>query len=79
MPNKRIVEIPMTDGTLERYIRHSFVTFELQGKSLKLLLLQAEDEVDLRNFFWLLQMGQVLMKLMVVGVISIFVRMVLAP
>jgi len=51
VPNKRIVEIPMTDGTLERYIRHSFVTFELQGKSLKLLLLQAEDEVDLRNFF----------------------------
>ncbi|MDO6439544.1 DUF1684 domain-containing protein [Cyclobacterium sp. 1_MG-2023] len=51
VPNKRIVEIPMTDGTLERYIRHSFVEFELQGQSLELLLLQAEDEVDLRNFF----------------------------
>jgi uncharacterized protein (DUF1684 family) len=49
--NKRIVEIPMTDGTLERYIRHSYVELELKGKPIKLLLLQAEDEADLRNFF----------------------------
>jgi len=49
--NKRIVEIPMSDGTLERYIRHSFVEFEYNGEAIQLLLLQAEDEFDLRNFF----------------------------
>ncbi|EPR66791.1 DUF1684 domain-containing protein [Cyclobacterium qasimii] len=51
VPRKRMVEIPMSDGTLERYIRHSFVEFEFNGETIKLLLLQAEDEVDLRNFF----------------------------
>jgi hypothetical protein len=51
VPNRRIVEIPMTDGTLERYIRHSYVEFELKGEKIKLLLLQAEDEPDFRNFF----------------------------
>lgn len=51
VPNKRIVEIPMSDGTLERYIRHSFVEFEYNGEAIQLLLLQAEDEFDLRNFF----------------------------
>ncbi|WP_439481835.1 DUF1684 domain-containing protein [Cyclobacterium plantarum] len=49
--NKRILEIPMTDGSIERYIRHSFAEFELAEKPVKLLLLQAEDETDLRNFF----------------------------
>ncbi|SHN03620.1 hypothetical protein SAMN04488057_105359 [Cyclobacterium lianum] len=49
--NRRILEIPMTDGSLERYIRHSYAEFDLRGKGLKLLLLQAEDETDRRNFF----------------------------
>jgi len=49
--NKRILEIPMTDGSIERYIRHSFAEFEWQGQPVKLLLLQAEDETDRRNFF----------------------------
>ncbi|WP_375585435.1 DUF1684 domain-containing protein [Cyclobacterium xiamenense] len=49
--DRRILEIPMTDGSVERYIRHSFANFELQGQQVKLLLLQAEDETDLRNFF----------------------------
>ncbi|WP_162342081.1 MULTISPECIES: DUF1684 domain-containing protein [Cyclobacterium] len=49
--NRNIMEVPMTDGSVERYIRHSFAVFDLKGEPLRLLLLQAEDEMDRRNFF----------------------------
>ncbi|MFC4872766.1 DUF1684 domain-containing protein [Negadavirga shengliensis] len=49
--NRRMLELPMTDGSVERYIRHSFAEFELEGRILRLLLLQAADEKDSRNFF----------------------------
>lgn len=48
---KVMIQIPMTDGTLERYIKHSFAEFELQGSTHRLLLLQAADEPDPRNYF----------------------------
>lgn len=48
---KVMLQIPMTDGTLERYIKHSFAEFELHGSSHRLLLLQAADEPDPRKFF----------------------------
>ncbi|MEX0881983.1 MAG: DUF1684 domain-containing protein [Cyclobacteriaceae bacterium] len=48
---REIQALPMTDGSIERYIRHSFAEFDLKGKTVKLLLLQAEDETDMRNFF----------------------------
>lgn len=51
VPNRNMIEVPMTDGSVERYIRHSFAVFDLKGKPVKLLLLQAEDETDRRNFF----------------------------
>ena len=44
-------EVPLTDGTKEKYIEHSWAEFELNGKSEKLLLLQAMNEPDKRNFF----------------------------
>ncbi|MEX2513018.1 MAG: DUF1684 domain-containing protein [Cyclobacteriaceae bacterium] len=49
--NRKIQTLPMTDGSVERYIRHSFAEFDLKGKPVRLLLLQAEDETDMRNFF----------------------------
>lgn len=49
--NKVMIQIPMTDGTLERYIKHSYAEFELLGSTHRLLLLQAEGEPDPRNFF----------------------------
>jgi uncharacterized protein (DUF1684 family) len=49
--NKKVREVPLTDGTMQRYIEHSYAEFELGGKTNKLLLLQAMDEADKRNFF----------------------------
>lgn len=48
---KKMVQIPLTDGSVEKYVRHSFAVFEVDGQEVKLLLLQAADEVDKRNFF----------------------------
>lgn len=49
--NKKVRQVPMTDGSTERYIEHSFAEFELGGKTNKLLLLQSVSESDMRNFF----------------------------
>ncbi len=49
--NRKVREVPLTDGSKERYIEHSFVDFELGGKPNRLLLLQAMNEPDKRNFF----------------------------
>ncbi|WP_114751662.1 DUF1684 domain-containing protein [Pleomorphovibrio marinus] len=49
--DRKMMEIPLTDGSVEKYVRHSFAIFELKGKDVKLLLLQAADETDRRNFF----------------------------
>lgn len=49
--NKKVREVPLTDGSMQRYIEHSYAEFELGGKLNKLLLLQAMDESDMRNFF----------------------------
>ena len=49
--NKKVREIPLTDGSKQRYIEHSFAEFELGGRTNKLLLLQAMSESDKRNFF----------------------------
>ncbi len=51
LQNRKMLELPMTDGSVERYLRHSFAEFELKGESVRLLLLQAADETDKRNFF----------------------------
>ncbi|MBN7811313.1 DUF1684 domain-containing protein [Algoriphagus sp. H41] len=48
---KKVREVPLTDGSVQRYIEHSYAEFELGGKTNRLLLLQAMDEVDKRNFF----------------------------
>lgn len=49
--NKKVREVPMTDGSKERYIEHSYAEFELNGQTNKLLLLQSVNETDMRNFF----------------------------
>lgn len=49
--DKKVREVPLTDGSKERYIEHAYAEFELGGKTNRLLLLQAMDEVDKRNFF----------------------------
>lgn len=49
--NKKVREVPLTDGSIQRYIEHSFAEFELGGRTNKLLLLQAMNEADKRNFF----------------------------
>src|SRR5690606_29885365 len=48
---KVMIQIPMTDGTLEYYIKEAIAEFELQGSTHRLLLLQAKDEPDPRNYF----------------------------
>ncbi len=48
---KKIREVPLTDGSTERYVEHSFAEFELGGKTNKVLLLQAVSESDMKNFF----------------------------
>lgn len=49
--NRKVREVPMTDGSVERYIEHSYAEFELGGKTNRLLLLQSVSESDMRNFF----------------------------
>ncbi|MBS9524960.1 DUF1684 domain-containing protein [Litoribacter ruber] len=49
--NRKMLEIPLTDGNVEKYIKHSYVEFELDGKPQRLLLLQSPREPDLRKFF----------------------------
>lgn len=49
--NKKVREIPMSDGSKERYIEHSYAEFELNGQTNRLLLLQSVKETDMRNFF----------------------------
>lgn len=50
--NKKVRELPLTDGSVQKYIEHSFVEFSFDGdKTNKLLLLQAMNEPDKRNFF----------------------------
>lgn len=51
LENRKMVELPMTDGSLEKYLQHSYAEFELKGKPLKLLLLQSQKDPDRRNFF----------------------------
>jgi uncharacterized protein (DUF1684 family) len=51
LEEKKMVELPMTDGSVEKYLKHSFAEFELNGKPQKLLLLQSVKEMDKRNFF----------------------------
>lgn len=49
--SKKMREVPLTDGSKEKYIEHSFAEFELGGKTNRLLLLQSVKETDMRNFF----------------------------
>jgi uncharacterized protein len=49
--DRKVMEIPMTDGSIEKYIKHSYAEFELKGQPQRLLLLQAVSELDKRNFF----------------------------
>lgn len=49
--NKKVREVPLTDGSKEKYIEHSYAEFELGGQTNKLLLLQSVKETDMRNFF----------------------------
>jgi uncharacterized protein (DUF1684 family) len=51
LENKKMVELPMTDGTLEKYLQHSHAEFELKGQIIRLLLLQSQKDPDRRNFF----------------------------
>jgi len=48
---KKVREVPLTDGSKEKYIEHSYAEFELGGKTNSLLLLQSVKESDMRNFF----------------------------
>lgn len=49
--DRKMMELPMTDGTVEKYLRHSFAEFEMAGQTHSLLLLQSIKELDKRNFF----------------------------
>ncbi len=49
--DRKMIELPMTDGTVEKYIKHSYAEFILEGEQKRLLLLQSVDEPDKRNFF----------------------------
>jgi uncharacterized protein len=51
LEEKKMIELPMTDGSVEKYLKHSYAEFELNGKPQKLLLLQSVKELDKRNFF----------------------------
>ncbi|UJP65323.1 DUF1684 domain-containing protein [Mongoliitalea daihaiensis] len=49
--DRKMLEIPMTDGSVEKYLKHSYAEFQLNGQAVRLLLLQAAREADKRNFF----------------------------
>ena len=49
--NKKVREVPLTDGSKEKYIEHSYAAFELGNQANRLLLLQSIKETDMRNFF----------------------------
>ncbi|AFL82697.1 Protein of unknown function (DUF1684) [Belliella baltica DSM 15883] len=49
--DRKVITIPMTDGSEEKYIKHSYAEFDLKGVPQKLLLLQSINEIDKRNFF----------------------------
>jgi uncharacterized protein len=46
-----MIFLPLSDGTEEKYLKHSFAEFDWNGKTYRLLLLQAVKELDKRNFF----------------------------
>ncbi len=48
---KKVREVPLTDGSTERYLEHYWAEFEMGGKTNKVLLLQSLSESDMRNFF----------------------------
>lgn len=48
---KKVRVVPLTDGSTERYLEHSWAEFELGGRTNKVLLLQSLNESDMRNFF----------------------------
>lgn len=49
--NKKVRELPMTDGSTERYIEFAYAEFTLKNIPLRLLLLQDVSEIDKKNFF----------------------------
>lgn len=49
--DRKMIDLPMTDGSVEKYLKHSFAEFELKGKKHRLLLLQSAKESDKRVFF----------------------------
>lgn len=49
--DRKMIELPLTDGTVEKYLRHSYVEFVLKGQAHRLLLLQSAKEADMKNFF----------------------------
>ncbi|GAB2615407.1 DUF1684 domain-containing protein [Belliella aquatica] len=49
--DRKVITIPMTDGSEEKYIKHSYAEFDLKGAPQRLLLLQGMNEIDKRNFF----------------------------
>ncbi|MFD2037211.1 DUF1684 domain-containing protein [Belliella marina] len=49
--DRKVLELPMSDGSVGKYIKHSFLEFDLKGSPQKLLLLQSLNEIDKRNFF----------------------------
>ena len=49
--NRVLLEIPLTDGTVEKYVKHSYAEFTLAGSNERLLLLQSVKELDKRKFF----------------------------
>ncbi len=51
LENQHLLELAMTDGSSESYIKHSYAEFELEGLTRRLLLLQASDEPDKKKFF----------------------------
>lgn len=49
--DRKVITLPMTDGSEEKYIKHSYAEFDLKGAPQNLLLLQSINEIDKRNFF----------------------------
>jgi uncharacterized protein len=48
---RKMLELPLTDGSMEKYLLHSHAEFSMEGQQHRLLLLQSLKELDKRNFF----------------------------
>ncbi len=51
VPEKKLYQLPATNGGTEKYIRYAYADFELKGKNLRLLILEPWESNEPKQLF----------------------------